>query len=169
MPVVVFFSHNGETLLDGRHQQVSFGNTEVVAKLISQKVNAEVSQLVPVLPYPIDYQATLTRSKAELEKHQFPEFEPLKVDFRKEDEIFIGFPVWWGTLPMIVQHFLMATDLNSKIIYPFCTHEGSGFGRSKQELQRLLPATAQLQTGLAVRGSRVTCAQCAVNNWLGQR
>ncbi|WP_080945517.1 flavodoxin [Pediococcus damnosus] len=168
VPVVVYFSHNGETLLDGKHQQVSFGNTEVVAKAIAQVVDGELVQLIPKQAYPVDYQATLARAKQEMKFEQSPEIGSIKHDFQNEDVIYLGYPIWWGALPMLIQTFLQQVDLRGKSVYPFCTHEGSGFGRSFQELQELLPES-DVQKGLAVRGSRVTCAQCAVNNWLGKK
>jgi len=168
MSVVVYFSHDGETLLDGKHQQVSFGNTEVVAKTIARLVDGELVKLMPKPVYPVDYQATLARAKQEMKASQFPEIMPVTHDFKADEVIYLGYPIWWGTLPAVIKTFIRQTDLKGKTVYPFCTHEGSGFGRSVQELQQLLP-DSDIQKGLAVRGSRVTCAQCAVNNWLGQK
>lgn len=167
MPTVVYFSHNGETLLDGRHQQVSFGNTEVVAKIIAEKVTGKLVQIMPNEPYPVDYQAVLDRAEHEMKQTVLPEIVPIKHDFHADGKIFLGFPIWWNTLPMAVKTFLKQVNFDGKKVYPFCTHEGSGFGKSRQELQQLLPK-ADIQKGLAVRGFRVTCAQCAVNNWLCQ-
>lgn len=168
MSTIVYFSHQGETLLEGRHQQVSFGNTEVVAKTIAKKLNYDLIKLIPEAPYAIDYQTTLARAKLELQDDSLPEISSVKHNFQADDEIFLGYPIWWGTLPMVIKTFLKQVDLSEKKLYPFCTHEGSGFGRSLQDLSKLLPET-EIQKGLAIRGSRVTCAQCAVDNWLCQK
>ena len=65
----------------------------------------------------------------------------------------------------MVAAFLADHDWKNKVIYPFCTHEGSAFGSSIQDLRRACPQ-AEIKTGLAVRGSKVSCADTAVKNWL---
>ena len=68
------------------------------------------------------------------------------------DTIFLGYPIWWGELPMCVYTYLERHDFNGKKIYPFATHEGSGMGRTEGSLKRALPG-AEIGRGLAIRGS----------------
>jgi flavodoxin len=79
--------------------------------------------------------------------------------------IFLGYPNWWGTMPMPVCSFLDEYDLSKKIIAPFCTHEGSGLGRSLSDLKKMCPQSTILD-GLAIRGGDVKNAQDAVAGWL---
>lgn len=81
------------------------------------------------------------------------------------ETIFLGYPNWWGTFPMAVFTFLESYDLSNKTIIPFCTHEGSSFGRSLRDLKRIYPQVEILE-GFSVRGSSVKDAQKDVEKWL---
>ncbi len=81
------------------------------------------------------------------------------------DVIYIGYPNWYGTMPMAVFAFLEAYDFSGKTIVPFCTHEGSGLGGSERDIQKLCP-TAEVLPGLAIQGGSVERADKDVTNWL---
>jgi flavodoxin len=70
--------------------------------------------------------------------------------------IFLGYPNWWGTMPMPVFTFLEEYDFSGKTIIPFCTHEGSGMGRSEKDIAKLCPKA----TILKVRYSWLPCKCC---------
>lgn len=70
-------------------------------------------------------------------------------------------------MPMAVFTFLERLDVTGKIIYPFCTHEGSGMGRSEADFRRLCPG-AEVKPGLAIVGARVDQAEETVRKWLNQ-
>ena len=54
------------------------------------------------------------------------------------DVIYIGYPNWWGTMPMAVFTFLESYDFSGKTIIPYCTHEGSGMGSSERDIKKAL-------------------------------
>ena len=58
-------------------------------------------------------------------------------------------------------------DFTGKTIHPFCTHEGSGLGRSEGDIRRLCP-TARVEPGLAIPGSRAGSAEGALRAWCGK-
>lgn len=60
-------------------------------------------------------------------------------DMDQYDEIFLGFPIWWGVAPHIINSFLEQYDLSGKTLSPFATSGGSGYGRSNQELEPSAP------------------------------
>lgn len=68
---------------------------------------------------------------------------------------------------MIVASFLKDYHFDGKIIFPFCTHEGSGFGNSLEDFKKTCPE-ALIYPGLAIRGSRVNKADTAIQNWVDQ-
>ncbi len=78
---------------------------------------------------------------------------------------FIGFPIWWGTIPMPFFTLLEKYDVGSRTVIPFCTHEGSRFGRGEQDLRRLCPQ-ARIFEGFEVRGSRAGGTQRNTDAWL---
>ena len=62
-----------------------------------------------------------------------------KIDnFEQYDVIFLGYPVWWATLPMPVVSFINKYDFSGKTVFPFVSHSGSEFGGSVSELNKLL-------------------------------
>lgn len=164
---VIYFSRAGENLIEGVSQNIIRGNTEVLAKKIAKKLSIPTFAIEPTLPYPIAYSETVARVKKEKEQQSRPEIKPISLDFQEEKKIFLGFPNWWGTFPMPVASFLASGLLDGKVIYPFCTHEGSAFGSSLEDLAKSCP-TAEVKTGLSVRGSRVSKSDAAIKNWLQQ-
>jgi len=81
------------------------------------------------------------------------------------DVIFLGYPNWWGTMPMTVFTFLGAYDFTGKTIVPFCTHEGSGMGRSVSNIKKLCPQATVL-TGLALHGTHINDSKDKIADWL---
>lgn len=67
---------------------------------------------------------------------------------------------------MAVFTFLEYFDFTGKTIKPFCTHEGSGFGSSMKDIQKICPAT-KVEQGLAIYGSRIDRAEAEIKKWLG--
>ena len=80
------------------------------------------------------------------------------------DTVFVGFPNWWGTMPMAMFAFLERYDLKGKRIIPFCTNEGSGMGNSVEDLKKLC-AGAVVEEGLSVRGSESEKSGSKVSAW----
>ena len=81
------------------------------------------------------------------------------------DEIYLGYPNYWGTMPMAVYTFLEAYDFTGKTIHPFCTHEGSGLAGTVRDIQRVARG-ALVTRGLAIHGSQVDSAKSALEKWV---
>ena len=81
--------------------------------------------------------------------------------------IYLGYPNYWGTMPMAVFTFLETYGFAGKIIRPFCTHEGSGLGSSLSDIRRLCPG-ATVKPGLAVHGSRIAEAEKTIEKWVSE-
>jgi flavodoxin len=81
------------------------------------------------------------------------------------DVIYLGYPNWWSTFPMVVFTFLESYDFSGKTIVPFCTHEGSGLGSSEHDIKKLCQK-ADVKNGLAIRGSNVSRADNEIKNWI---
>ncbi|KRM59126.1 hypothetical protein C5L31_002088 [Secundilactobacillus malefermentans] len=97
MAVVIYFSHGGETLINGEIKKLDIGNTAKLAQLIGKQLGMPTFPILAAIPYPDSYDQTLQRSKLDAEK--LVAIQPIAVDLRAERDIYIGFPVWWGTLP----------------------------------------------------------------------
>jgi flavodoxin len=149
--LVAYFSHSG--------------NTREIANQIHRIVGGNIFQIETVDPYPDDYDAVVERAGQELHSGHRPALKARVESIKPFDLVLIGYPNWWGTIPAPVRVFLTDDDFSGKIIVPFCTHEGSGLGRSVTDISRLCPKSALLE-GAAFRGRDVKTAQRAVSEWL---
>lgn len=149
--LIAYFSHSG--------------NTRVIAEQIRSLAGGDLFEISTVNPYPRDYNAVLNVSEREKKENSRPELTAAVENMADFDVIIVGYPNWWGTMPMAVWHFLEQYDLSGKTILPFCTHEGSALGSSEKDIIKTCPGASVLP-GLAVRGSQVKAAQNAVANWL---
>jgi len=127
------------------------GSTRAMARIIHLNVTAALHEIRTAEPYPLDYQETVEQARQELENGIFPKLQTRIRDMEDYRVIFLGFPVWWETLPMPVVSFLESNVMRGKIIVPFCTHEGSGMGKIETEIADLCVG-AEILKGLASRG-----------------
>lgn len=145
------------------------GNTKAVAERIQALVGGDLFQVATKKAYPEDYRETTRVARVEQDNDERPELAAAMPaeDMQRYDVVFVGYPNWWGTMPMALFAFLEQYDLSGKTIVPFCTHEGSGLGRGPADIKKLCPDSTVLQ-GLAVRGGSVGSAQNEVADWLRQ-
>jgi len=130
------------------------GTTREVARQIQETVGGALHELRTVHRYPDEYRPTTQQAKRELEEGFRPQLATPVDAMETYDTVFIGFPNWWGTMPMALFSFLEQYPLDGKTVIPFCTHEGSSFGRSLDDL-RANCGSARLLDGLALRGGGV--------------
>ena len=149
--LTVFYSHSG--------------NTRACADQIHEMVGGDIMEIIPVEPYPQDYEAVVKQAKQELKSGYKPALRTRVENIASYDVIFVGSPNWWNTVAPPVMTFLSEHDLSGKAIFPFITHEGTGLGRSAADIALLCPGATVLK-GLAVRGGRVNDAQQEVTAWL---
>lgn len=145
------------------------GNTERLANAIHENAGGDIVRIEPVNPYPVDdYHNKSFTDLAQTEKTDGarPEIKDIDINLDEYDTIFVGYPIWWGSMPMAVYTFFDKYDLSGKTIAPFNTHEGSGAGDTHGEIVRLEP-NATVVDGLAVYGTSTTNDQSeTVKSWL---
>ena len=153
--LVIYFSHSG--------------NTRFLAEMIHQQVGGDLVELKTVQPYPEAYDAVVDQAKREQQANFRPQLATTMDNLASYATIYIGYPNWWGTMPMALFTFLESNDLSGKTIIPFCTHEGSELGRSLADLKTRAPR-ATVRDGLAIRGKGVHSASARedVADWLGR-
>jgi len=149
--LIAYFSHSG--------------NTRVTANQIYAQLGGDVFEIEAVNMYPVDYDTVVEQAKKELSEQCRPKLVASVENMKQYDTIFVGYPNWWGTIPMPVASFLSEYDFSGKTIAPFCTNEGSQLGRSADDIKKLCPKSTVVK-GLAVRGSAVKKAQGDVSKWL---
>ncbi|MBP1909204.1 flavodoxin [Methanolobus bombayensis] len=165
--LIAYYSRKGNNYVSGKIVNLPVGNTKVVGDMIREITGGDVFQIDTVRPYPKDYTATTNVAKKELNENARPELTSHVESMQSYDVIFLGYPNWWGTMPMAVCTFLDEYDLSGKTIVPFCTHEGSGMGHSENDIAKLCPKVTLLK-GLDIHGSRVSAAKKDIESWLNK-
>ncbi len=163
--LIAFYSRKGNNYVRGNIVNLPIGNTEVVANKIQAITGGDLFQIETVKAYPQDYAETTTLAQIEKNENARPELISAGNDLDAYDVIYLGYPNWWGTMPMAVFTWLEAHDFSGKRIVPFCTHEGSGLGNSEQDIKKLCPK-ANIEPGLALKGGSVAAADEAIAAWL---
>ena len=164
--LIAYYSRAGENYFGGAYRRIPVGNTEKVAEMISELTDAELFKIEQVVPYSADYQPCIAEAKRDLQAHARPELVSLPADLDDYDEIYLGYPNYWGTMPMAVYTFLEAYDFTGKTIHPFCTHEGSGLAGTENDIRKAAKG-ATVAKGLSIHGSSVASAEPTVKKWLG--
>ena len=163
--LIVFYSRADENYVSGMLKQLDIGNTEVAAGIIRELTDGELFKLEQVQTYSKDYNECIAEAQADQKRNARPELKRYPDTIEGYDTIYLGFPNYWGTMPMAVFTFLEHFDFDGKIIKPFCTHEGSGMGNSVNDIKRLCPG-AKVEKGLAIRGSSVKNSKKDIENWI---
>ena len=162
--LIAYFSRKGNNYVSGDIVNLRKGNTEIVAEKIQELTGGDLFEIETVKQYDQDYTRCTQEAQEELRAKTRPELKTEVENMKDYDVIFIGFPNWWGTMPMAVFTFLESYDLAGKRICPFCTNEGSGMGHSEKDIKDLCPES-KLERGLALRGGGVNHAGKEIENW----
>lgn len=162
--LIAYYSRNGENYVDGLLRRLRHGNTELVAKKLQELTGAELFRIEPLNPYADDYCRCIDQARQDQRSNARPGIRAWPAQPEKYDRIYLGYPNYWGTMPMAVFTFLEGINLSGKIICPFCTHEGDGLGKSQADIQALCP-DAIVKPGLAITGSRVSFEEDAIRAW----
>lgn len=141
------------------------GNTQALAEQIHSLVGGDIFQVVTVKKYPDEYRPTTEVARVELDNNERPELAAYVENMDSYNTIFIGFPNWWGTMPMAMYTFLEHYDLSGKTIVPFLTHGGGGLQRCEDDIRRVC-ANSTVTQPLVVNGSQARTAQSEVAAWL---
>lgn len=163
--LVAYYSRADENYVSGALKTIPVGNTEIVAEYIKELTGADMFKIEQTKPYSEDYNSCVEEAKADQRRNARPELEKYLDSVGNYDVIYLGYPNYWGTMPMAVFTFLERYDFGGKTIKPFCTHEGSGMGNSVGDIKKLCPS-ADVENGLAIYGSRVKNSKNEVERWV---
>lgn len=137
----------------------------MVARMIQDATGAELFSIRTEESYPDNYEDTVDQGQEEQAENARPRLTGQIENLDQYDTVFLGFPNWWGDMPMAVYSFLEEYDLSGKTIVPFVTSGGSGFSGTVSEIETLEP-DAEIQEGLSIGGSSVQDARSDVESWL---
>ena len=127
------------------------GTTKRVAEKLAGAIGADIYEIKPEEPYTpadLDWQDRRSRSSNEMNSlASRPKLADSSAKIGDYGRILVGFPIWWGTAPRIINTFLESYDFSGKTIGLFATSGGSGMGRTAKEL-------ASSCAGAEINGSR---------------
>ena len=119
------------------------GVTKNVAENIAKFVEGDLFEIEPKEKYTredLDWKNKKSRSSVEMQNREYrPEIKEKSIDISNYDIILIGFPIWWGVAPTVVNTFLESRDFSGKTLIPFCTSGGSGMAYCENDLRRTYP------------------------------
>lgn len=145
-----------------------YGTTAKVAKEIAVQTGSDLREIVPAEPYDghrSHYNSLLRRAEKEHDTNARPAIKD-KLPIEDYDTIYIGYPMWCYTFPMIIYTLFDEYDFSGKTIIPFNTHMGSRDGGTYQTIQELEPK-AKVLNGLPVEmGQAEKGPREAVAKWL---
>lgn len=139
--------------------------TKGVAEAIHHQISgSDIYQIVPAIPYTsadLNYNTDCRANREQNDSSARPEINGKIENIEQYDAIFIGYPIWWGTMPRIINTFLDTYDLSDKVIMPFCTSGGSGISKSVSDIKAAEPS-ARVNGGLKAGGA----SDSAISRWL---
>ncbi|MBR2594056.1 MAG: hypothetical protein IKD83_05465 [Firmicutes bacterium] len=128
-----------------------YGTAKILAKEIAKHTGADIEEIIPAIPYDgirEHYDALSRQARKECDSNQRPAIKN-KINISAYDRIYVGYPIWWYTFPMIIYTFFEKYDFSGKTIIPFNTHMGSENGGTYDTIRRLQP-NAEVLEGLSV-------------------
>ena len=133
------------------------GTTKRVAEKLATAVNADIYEIKPLTPYTsadLNWHDSNSRSSVEMkDKNARPEIAEDNFSVKDYDVIYLGFPIWWGTAPRIVNTFLEKQDFSNKKIILFATSGSSGIGNTDRDLKPSVSASTKIIKGKVLNGN----------------
>lgn len=131
------------------------GTTEAAAQQIARAAGGVLYEIQPETPYPAGYDATVSRARQERTSGTLPAVSGTVENFEEYSVVFVGYPIWSGTTPMVVNSFLNQYDWSGKTVIPFCTSGGSGISGSMSSISRYCTG-ASIASGRDLTGTSET-------------
>lgn len=153
---------NSTVVIDGK----VLGNTQYVAQVIQAKTKGDLFRIEPEKAYPTDHDQLVDLAKEEQTANARPKLAKTVDDIEQYETIFLGYPNWWGDLPMVLYSFLEATDLSGKNVIPFNTHGGSVFSDTINTIKKEAPAANVIDAGYSVSRDDVKDSKKEIETWV---
>jgi Predicted transcriptional regulators len=132
------------------------GVTAKAAKLLAEAADADLFEIRPAQPYTgadLNWSDPNSRSSVEMGNPASRPAVENRVDgMDRYEAVFVGFPIWWGVAPTIINTFLESYDFTGKTVVPFATSGGSGMGSTAKRLRGSVSAGTKLEEGKLLSG-----------------
>lgn len=142
------------------------GSTEYMAQMIQENTSGELFKIETVQEYPGTHEPLVEQASKEKEESARPVLKQEVKDFADYDTIFIGYPNWWGDMPMPLYSFLETYDFSGKTIIPFNSHGGSGLSSTIDTIKKLEPSATVIENALTLPRNDVNESKDEIIKWL---
>ena len=164
--LVAFFSMPDEVddstvVIDGE----TLGNTQYMAYVIQENTGADIFRIEAETPYPTNHDMLVDLAKEEQDNDSRPAIKDSIENLEEYETVFIGYPIWWSDMPMIMYTFFDTYDFSGKTIVPFSTHGGSSFAGTPDTIAELEPNAAILD-GKTISREIIQDAEQDIVDWL---
>ena len=161
--LVIYFSRADENYAVG---VIDKGNTEYLAEYIKENTGADLFKVEGKIPYSKDYSTCCDEAKVKHDNNERPELKEMLGSISDYDVIYIGSPVYWGTMPQEMFTQLEKLDFSNKIVRIFVTHEGSGLANIPHDVKELCKGAKVLDDAIAIKGSNAKAAKNKIEEWI---
>lgn len=142
------------------------GNTAIMAQFIQQQVGGDLFSIRVTEPYSSDYDECLDRAADEKAENARPELAETVDNMADYDIVFLGFPNWWYTCPMVIFSFVEQHDLSGKTVIPFVVHGTGGLSSTIRDLTAALPEDAAVLEPVGIYRDDMPQAEGTISAWL---
>ena len=145
-------------------------NTKKIVDMIKDKVECDVLELKPKIPYSNDYDQVVNEEQNKESSENLIELQDYSIDLNKYDTIILGTPVWWYRSTPAIRTFLKENDLSGKTIIPFATNAG-WLCRTFNEIKKLCPNSNvknEMNIVFESYSDKLVTAKYDINNWISK-
>lgn len=165
--LVIYYSRAGENYMENGIENIVKGNTQLLAEQIEKLTGADLFKVEEVYPYSSNYYECCDEAKKDLQNNVKAELKNYLSSIDEYDQIIICSPIWWNHIPMPLYAQLEKLDFINKNVKFIITHEGSGIGGCKDDINKLCKG-AQIDEGSAIRGCKVMNSLEQLKNYLNK-
>ncbi|EAN6653637.1 flavodoxin [Salmonella enterica] len=146
------------------------GSTQFVAQLIQKQTHGDLFRLETATPYPRQHDALLRVAEKEQQTQARPSLKTPLPDLSDYDTIYVGYPIWWYTMPMVIYSLFEQNDFAGKTVIPFTTHGGSRLADSLREIARMQPQATLVTRALSISRNDISGPDvpAQVEQWVKQ-
>ncbi|WP_420892642.1 flavodoxin [Pectobacterium aquaticum] len=146
------------------------GSTQYIAQLIQQQTQGSLFRIETTIPYPRQHDALLQFAEKEQQTKARPSFKTPLPDLSNYDTVYVGYPIWWYTMPMVIYALFEQNNFAGKTIIPFTTHGGSQLADSLREIARRQPQAKLVTRALSISRNDISNPEIPdqVKQWVQQ-
>lgn len=146
-------------------------HTRMIAEKLKKKLECDILEIKPKIPYSMDYQTVVDETEDNLETRKTPEIEELNVNLDDYEKIILGTPVWWYTITPPIRTFLTKYDLHGKTVIPFATNAG-WLGSTFDEIKELCNGNIEHEMSILFATdhslNKLVTSEKEIESWINQ-